>query len=623
MTESTFLRQLEQEETRYEHSVIDQLFDKLAGFPSSRSQRVAKRSDQFGLLGDPSESLPTYQWTDLTADSGCRTIRVFELFKAPLIDRRLLLKGRLHEVRLEDCDFHHRSPSVSDVSDTAANLTDYQHCCQYEALSYTWGGEVNPEYIICDGAVLWITTSLWNILHSLREEPLGTNYSGRPPRSRYLWIDQICMNQAKRAELESQVRLMPEVYSKASNTIVCLVYDSFITDFRTSARALLETVAKLEENAQTQKLKFFGKVGKRELDWEKELQSRFPETWAVQLAILQRLFENPWFKRTWIVQELAVSPTIEVLYGLEKLDWKKIVATARVFSKPIMITCRIPREILRPAVLLNQVRDEYWGMRRGGKQANLLDLLDRLRHRLAGKEKDLIYSLLGLVQDLDFDRYHLHPNYKERFETHSLFIRVAEAIVRSTNALEILEVPHMSTSSLRDVRLPSWVPDWRVGCNMRSFRPQATSLGFFAGKDSKNCYNIGDFGTLHLSGIALGIANMSADWPSMFQQEVLNNIALAKEVWSTLKACDDFVLAKHKKTCLNGQDMTDVYCQTMLAGDGQIGYKKRLDIFHTSRSVMKTMIKFLNSVDPNGAATPLSTIIQLPFVHLQAKRCVE
>jgi hypothetical protein len=75
---------------------------------------------------------------------------------------------------------------------------------QYEALSYTWGGQTPTRPVICNNGLLLITENAFSSIRRLRchFEP------------RKLWIDAICINQALAMEKTTQVAMMAEIYSK-------------------------------------------------------------------------------------------------------------------------------------------------------------------------------------------------------------------------------------------------------------------------------------------------------------------------------------------------------------------------------------------------------------------------
>src|SRR4051794_38739048 len=77
----------------------------------------------------------------------------------------------------------------------------------YEALSYVWGSPLDPEHISFNGHEGFpVTRNLFIALKYLRF----------PDRERVLWVDALCINQKDVSERNEQVRLMGEVYGRAS-----------------------------------------------------------------------------------------------------------------------------------------------------------------------------------------------------------------------------------------------------------------------------------------------------------------------------------------------------------------------------------------------------------------------
>ncbi|PVH74074.1 hypothetical protein DL98DRAFT_389945, partial [Cadophora sp. DSE1049] len=82
----------------------------------------------------------------------------------------------------------------------------------FDALSNAWEGQAANEGIICDGNELLISSTCKAALRRLRHNV----------QSRFLWIDQICINQSSERERIQQVTLMADVYSRAKRVIVWL-----------------------------------------------------------------------------------------------------------------------------------------------------------------------------------------------------------------------------------------------------------------------------------------------------------------------------------------------------------------------------------------------------------------
>jgi hypothetical protein len=92
---------------------------------------------------------------------------------------------------------------------------------QYEALSYTWGGQTPTIPIICNDRTLLITENAFSAIRRLRRHFM----------TRKLWIDAICINQAPATEKAHQVDMMAEIYRNAHRVIIWLGEDQQIARF--------------------------------------------------------------------------------------------------------------------------------------------------------------------------------------------------------------------------------------------------------------------------------------------------------------------------------------------------------------------------------------------------------
>lgn len=85
----------------------------------------------------------------------------------------------------------------------------------YEALSYCWGGDDNPQSIVLDNERFNITQNLWMALLRLRDSAIP----------RIIWVDAVCINQKDHAEKATQIQFMAAIYAKARCVIVWLGED--------------------------------------------------------------------------------------------------------------------------------------------------------------------------------------------------------------------------------------------------------------------------------------------------------------------------------------------------------------------------------------------------------------
>jgi hypothetical protein len=84
----------------------------------------------------------------------------------------------------------------------------------FEAASYTWGdpGRISALHIYDERGQIGLTANLTEALPHMADRS----------RTKHLWIDQLCINQADNEERSAQVSLMSEIYKKAARVIVWL-----------------------------------------------------------------------------------------------------------------------------------------------------------------------------------------------------------------------------------------------------------------------------------------------------------------------------------------------------------------------------------------------------------------
>ena len=93
--------------------------------------------------------------------------------------------------------------------DSGLVLHGEEKLVEYDAISYTWGSGALTSRIICNGVEWSITGILEDALKRLRYETT----------SRYLWADQVCINQSDDAEKATQVQHMFTVFNRAQKVV--------------------------------------------------------------------------------------------------------------------------------------------------------------------------------------------------------------------------------------------------------------------------------------------------------------------------------------------------------------------------------------------------------------------
>jgi len=104
------------------------------------------------------------------------------------------------------------SASREDRVEVSIAEIDLERSPTYEALSYAWGDPSQRVALLCHGKDLHVTPNCESALRHLRQEN-GV---------RTLWVDAICINQSSMDDRNRQVRIMGDIYSKASLVLIWL-----------------------------------------------------------------------------------------------------------------------------------------------------------------------------------------------------------------------------------------------------------------------------------------------------------------------------------------------------------------------------------------------------------------
>lgn len=118
--------------------------------------------------------------------------------------------------------------------------------------------------------------------------------------SRYLWIDQICINQTDIDEKIQQIGIMGEIYVKAESTIVWLGEGDATSDLAMQLFPIFVKVVQFEEERRVEPSTATADFS----DWSRGL--------GVHIC---NLFTKAWFGRVWTLQEVALSSKAEVWCG--------------------------------------------------------------------------------------------------------------------------------------------------------------------------------------------------------------------------------------------------------------------------------------------------------------------
>lgn len=319
---------------------------------------------------------------------------------------------------------------------------------QYEAISYHWG-PTRTEFtheIICDGLRSKITESLHCALMRFR----------KTDGSRFLWADQICINQDDKSERAFQVSMMREIYENAYQTLIWLgnKEPKQKNDDPDEAFKLLEILATAHEKRRARtppdKRTLF------ELSRAEVAELSLPSVisapvWKAVWLILSR----QWFHRLWVIQEVTVSRQVVVHCSRSEIAWSRLVsATTCAFELAGVL------HMLGNYSTFGASVENVRKARLDGKPKSLTSMLIEFSHYGASDPRDKVFSLLGLASAQD--RKLVEIDYRSPPET--TYLNTTVAILKQSRNLDILCAVNRNSEKEAEVqnpKLPTWVRDYK------------------------------------------------------------------------------------------------------------------------------------------------------------------
>ncbi|KAF2135304.1 uncharacterized protein K452DRAFT_333740 [Aplosporella prunicola CBS 121167] len=199
----------------------------------------------------------------------------------------------------------------------------------YYALSYCWGSSRKTVPLLCNGKELLITRSLASGIRHIRKLRIQ-NDSHRPDTlsDKYVWIDQVCINQDDNEERFMQVKLMKDIYSKAIRTIVWGGADEKKTLY--SAFQLVYQIHDIVLQGWPNANYLSTNIPRKKFNIEEHKGHGLPNPEDSSWLALKSLFSRQWFYRIWVVQEVVVSQRDPLLlFGDISYPWMNLASVAR------------------------------------------------------------------------------------------------------------------------------------------------------------------------------------------------------------------------------------------------------------------------------------------------------
>lgn len=231
----------------------------------------------------------------------------------------------------------------------------------YIAVSYACGGRPPNCKIDLNGREWYIRKNLWRfVCQCIRIDVVSSNW---------LWIDAICINQNNDSERAHQVRLMADIYQKASRVLVWL--GPAYQDSDTAMKGLAK--AKCDEARLVS------------VPW---------------LLALDGICSRKYWRRLWVLQELKLAKEKDILCGEKLVSWRCFEAFMFLVNRTAHSTLIFPgytRE--RLDIISNSDAMSMVKLVLEPLETTLWDILHKTGHLHCEEVRDKAYALLGLQPD--------------------------------------------------------------------------------------------------------------------------------------------------------------------------------------------------------------------------------
>ena len=305
---------------------------------------------------------------------------------------------------------------------------------EYHAISYAWGKQEFSHNLEIkyrhDVSYLRITSNVNTILRHLR---------ARNGKSRYMWIDAICLNQDDETEKAHQIRNMGCIYRDAKQVDIWLglreqVVTSRVIDFFKEASSVPGTTHNEVSEIIVRLIM-------------KHIPSEDPTGIfrAPGFRDVVSFFEASWFTRRWVIQEACLARHALVHCGKDNSIRLTVLRQAAV-------------KFLHLDVSSYEINMTTY-LHMPTAKLNILECLWKFHEAACLEPRDRVASLLGLVSDRDgFDINYSAPWTEIYHTVASSSLSSGRKDVGLQVLLHLFEFGPIAQPGYP--RPASWVPDW-------------------------------------------------------------------------------------------------------------------------------------------------------------------
>ncbi|KAF5874771.1 putative heterokaryon incompatibility protein [Botrytis fragariae] len=327
--------------------------------------------------------------------------------------------------------------------------------------------------VLCDNKILRICGDAENSIKTGRK--VASKSSGKM-KTRYIWIDSVCINSEDAMDRTAQILMVPKTLKEARNVIIGLGKK---IHFTSDAFKALKTLSLVPHDEWSNLVS---------LDWDCQEQY-FQSLNIVPLQLqswlsLIAFFNRPWFSGIWAVQEVTTGNDVVVACGKEIIPWETIskalsFLTHTEWYKELHTNRLIKfpgnslkgRRHKKHQMLFNSETGfkmaviQLESTRAGSESTQLLPLFRYLfrahQYCEAPDKRDIIYALLGLSREdsLPFTKFPDALSINYQMAARDVYTNVARVLLQC-HGLGISSDAQDSIASVPN--LPTWVPDYSV-----------------------------------------------------------------------------------------------------------------------------------------------------------------
>jgi hypothetical protein len=490
---------------------------------------------------------------------------------APFTYRRLSEKEKTRLLVLEPGKF---GDELKGKLKHVRSLQDHE----YEALSYVWGDTSGTHTLECSGMGIRLTANLDAALRTLR-------FQDNP---RTLWVDAICINQKNVFERSRQVRNMQEIYANAKQVLVWLGEESQKDAFAFySLRQLQHQLTNRGESW------FLIRLG-----WYRDKSGKVFSGGAhrsmltdIEYDHLIHLLYRDWFRRTWVIQEVASARHATVFCGNQSIPWETLAEVFMRLGDHFLPVSQLggeePQHSLENIAAIETARRSQ----SGPLSMSLFHILVATSFSNCKDQRDKIFAVIGLAKDWVGKRT-LVPDY-DTTEDKSLEA-FRDFAVADSNQNRDLRTLSCACGPTAAPSLRSWVPDWTKIQNPYPFVRYSDRTKFCASGGMKaEAWHSNNESVLCVTGKLVDSINILGSVPNFTKTVAIFEINEAKIIeieksFKWLQECQDLALDGKGSLTKNRHEMLWRTLTCGLTGDAFPAPTRYSEYFTKYTNFMKT-----------------------------------